>query len=240
MPFKRRSQKLNNSILISLQGGADCVTFLPGRGGCPQDRWGDSLSWLCLHAPNLLRDGVTRLEGRIECAWRKASGGKCIGLVSQPTRHSERSEESREFRMQQTQILSGSFEPSSQDDRGKHNELVSLLTRHSEPFLLDFQVCSVILSLNIYPSEESRQISLDCFTTFAMTVIRHSEGVFYPTYQLVLTLPIEVHLPLRRVSLLMLRGFFAPLCSALNDKTVTNFSTLQLFNFEEGGAPCLA
>ena len=77
---------------------------------------------------------------------------------------------------------------------------------------------------------EQRLNLLDCFTTFAMTVIRHSEGVFYPTYQLVLTLPIEVHLPLRRVSLLMLRGFFAPLCSALNDKTVTNFSTFQPFN----------
>ncbi len=100
---------------------------------------------------------------------------------------------------------------------GKCNGLVSQPIRH----------CEVCEARRGNPVEQRLNL-LDCFTTFAMTVIRHSEGVFYPTYQLVLTLPIEVHLPLRRVSLLMLRGFFAPLCSALNDKTVTNFSTVQL------------
>ena len=102
---------------------------------------------------------------------------------------------------------------------GKCNGLDGQPTRH----------CEACEARRGNPVDQS-QILLDCFTTFAMTVIRHSEGVFYPTYQLVLTLPIEVHLPIRRVSLLMLRGFFAPLCSALNDKTVTNFSTLQPFN----------
>ena len=103
--------------------------------------------------------------------------------------------------------------------KGKCNGLVSQPIRH----------CEACEARRGNPVEQRLNL-LDCFTTFAMTVIRHSEGVFYPTYQLVLTLPIEVHLTLRRVSLLMLRGFFAPLCSALNDKTVTNFSTFQPFN----------
>ena len=86
--------------------------------------------------------------------------------------------------------------------RGKYNGLDGQPTRH----------CEACEARRGNPVDQS-QIPLDCFTTFAMTVNRHSEGVA------------------RRVSLLMLRGFFAPLCSALNDKTVTNFSTLQPFNF---------
>ena len=136
--------------------------------------------------------------------------GKCNGLVATPT--------SMEGRCKKGKCNGLVATPTSMEGRckrGKCNGLVSQPTRH----------CEVCEARRGNPVEQHLNL-LDCFTTFAMTVIRHSEGVFYPTYQLVLTLPIEVHLPLRRVSLLMLRGFFAPLCSALNDKIVTNF-----FNF---------
>ena len=85
-------------------------------------------------------------SGGVKYAWRKVSSLIAFSLavykfsslggftcwVINPTygfhSHSERSEESRELRVQQTQILSGSFEQSSQDDRGKCIELGSILT----------------------------------------------------------------------------------------------------------------
>ena len=84
--------------------------------------------------------------GGVKYAWHKVSSLIALSLsvykfrslegltcwVINPTygfhSHSERSEESRELRVQQTQILSGSFEQSSQDDRGKCIELGSILT----------------------------------------------------------------------------------------------------------------
>ena len=72
MSFKRRAQL--NKTNHSLQGGVDCVTFLPGRGGSPQDRWGDSLSCIvCQSTSNPLRDCITRLRGGAKLAWCKVS-----------------------------------------------------------------------------------------------------------------------------------------------------------------------
>ena len=54
--------------------------------------------------------------------------GEGVHPVREIHSHSERSEESRAITVQQTQILSGSFEQSSQDDRGKYNGLVGTST----------------------------------------------------------------------------------------------------------------
>ena len=78
MSFKRRAQF--NKINHFLQGGADCVTFLPGRGGCPQDRWGDSLSCIVGQPiPNPCYDSVIRLGGGV-----KYAAGKHFGFFNTP------------------------------------------------------------------------------------------------------------------------------------------------------------
>jgi len=68
MPFKRRAQF--NKINHSLPGGADCVTFLPGRGtlsACPSPLMGEGgrrpdEGGLEL-TPNPCNDSITRLGG---------------------------------------------------------------------------------------------------------------------------------------------------------------------------------
>ena len=133
-----------------------------------------------------------RLGGGGKCAWCKVSRGKYIELLSTPTSLKDDCKKGKYIELLSTPT-------SLKDDckKGKCIELVSQPTRH----------CEACEARRGNPVEQRLNL-LDCFTMFAMTVIRHSEGVA------------------RRVSLLMFRGFFAPLCSALNDKTVTNF-----FNF---------
>ena len=65
MPLKRRSKNLNKSTITSLQGRErSCIDFLPGWGGCPQDRWGDSLSCMVDQlTPNPYHDSITPLGG---------------------------------------------------------------------------------------------------------------------------------------------------------------------------------